>query len=62
MVRAEDLSTVRRCVIFAAIMAVYIFYAFCWNAENFLRPYMAQSLGLSKEQVASYYPLQALGA
>lgn len=62
MVRAEDLSTVRRCVIFAAIMAVYIFYAFCWNTENFLRPYMAQSLGLSKEQVASFYTLQALGA
>ena len=61
-VRAEDLSTARRWVIFSAIMAVYVFYAFCWNTENFLRPYMAQSLGLSKEQVASFYTLQALGA
>lgn len=61
-VRAEDLGASSRWLIFAAIMSVYVFYAFCWNTENFLRPYMAQSLGLSKEQVASFYSLQALGA
>jgi MFS family permease len=60
--RAEDISTTRRWLIFAAIMSVYVFYAFCWNTENFLRPYMAESLRLSKEQVAAFYSLQALGA
>jgi MFS family permease len=60
--RAEDISTTRRWLIFAAIMSVYVFYAFCWNTENFLRPYMAESLRLSKEQVAAFYTLQALGA
>lgn len=60
--RAEDLSTPRRWAIFAAIMAPYVFYAFCWNTENFLRPYMAESLHLSKEQVPAFYSLQALGA
>lgn len=61
-VRAEDLSNTRRWLMFAALMGVYVFYAFCWNTENFLRPYMAESLGLSKEQVAAFYSLQALGA
>jgi predicted MFS family arabinose efflux permease len=39
-----------------------MFYAFCWNTENFLRPYMAQSLGLSKTEVATFYSFQACGA
>ena len=60
--RAEDISETRRWLTFAAIMSVYVFYAFCWNTENFLRPYMAESLHLSKEQVAAFYTLQALGA
>jgi predicted MFS family arabinose efflux permease len=60
--RAEDLSPLRRGLIFAALMTPYVFYAFCWNTENFLRPYMAESLALSKEQVAAFYTLQALGA
>ncbi len=62
LMRAEDLSATRRWLIFAALMAPYLFYAFCWNTENFLRPYMAESLGLSKEQVAAFYSAQALGA
>lgn len=61
-VRPEDLSAARRWAIFGAIMAPYLFYAFCWNSENFLRPYMAESLGLNKEQVAAFYTAQALGA
>lgn len=61
-VRAEDLSETRRWLMFAALMGVYVFYAFCWNTENFLRPYMAESLGLSKEQVAAFYTLQSFGA
>jgi MFS family permease len=61
-VRAEDLSPYRRWLMFAAIMAPYVFYAFCWNTENFLRPYMAEALGLSKPQVSAFYTLQALGA
>ena len=47
---------------FAAIMLPYVFYAFVWNTENFLRPYMAQSLGLSKPEVASFYTFQGAGA
>ena len=61
-IRAEDLSATRRWSMFAAIMLPYIFYAFVWNTENFLRPYMAQSLGLSKPQVASFYTFQGAGA
>ena len=61
-IRAEDISETQRWLTFAAIMSVYVFYAFCWNTENFLRPYMAESLHLSKEQVAAFYTLQALGA
>jgi len=61
-VRAEDLSPYRRWLMFAAIMAPYVFYAFCWNTENFLRPYMAEALKLSKPQVSAFYTLQALGA
>ncbi|WP_306392454.1 MFS transporter [Telluria beijingensis] len=57
-----ETTTARRYVIFGAIMLVYMFYAFCWNTENFLRPYMAESLGLSKTQVAAFYTFQALGA
>jgi MFS family permease len=60
--RAEDVSTSRRWMFFAAIMTPYVFYAFCWNTENFLRPYMAESLGLSKTQVSAFYSLQAMGA
>jgi MFS family permease len=60
--RAEDLTTARRWGVFAAIMVPYVFYAFCWNTENFLRPYMAEALALSRPQVASFYTLQALGA
>ena len=61
-IRPEDLSAARRWAIFGAIMTPYLFYAFCWNSENFLRPYMAESIGLSKEQVAAFYSAQALGA
>ena len=60
--RAEDISSARRWMFFGAIMAPYVFYAFCWNTENFLRPYMAESLGLTKTQVSAFYSLQALGA
>ena len=61
-IRAEDLSSLRRWLTFGALMLPYIFYAFCWNTENFLRPYLAESLGLSRQQVAAFYTLQALGA
>jgi MFS family permease len=43
-------------------MLPYAFYAFCWNTENFLRPYMAESLGLSRTEVSTFYTAQALGA
>jgi predicted MFS family arabinose efflux permease len=60
--RAEDLAPARRWLVFGALMVPYVFYAFCWNTENFLRPYMAESLRLSKSEVAAFYTLQALGA
>lgn len=60
--RAEELSAPRRWAMFAAIMAPYVFYAFCWNTENFLRPYMAEALSLTKTQVSAFYTLQAMGA
>ena len=60
--RAEDLSSPHRWLLFAAIMLPYVFYSFCWNTENFLRPFMAESLHLTKERVAAFYTLQALGA
>ena len=47
---------------FAVLMTPYVFYAFLWNTENFLRPYIAESLALSKTEVAAFYTLQALGA
>jgi MFS family permease len=61
-IRAEDLPLFSRGLIFVAVMAPYVFYAFCWNTENFLRPYVAEALQLSRTQVASFYTLQALGA
>lgn len=60
--RAEDLGAARRFTAFAALMAVYAAYAFCWNTENFLRPYIADALHLSRAQVASFYSAQAAGA
>jgi MFS family permease len=62
MRRVEELSPWRRWFTFVALMVPYVFYAFCWNTENFLRPYMAESLGLSKEQVSAFYSAQAMGA
>jgi MFS family permease len=60
--RAEDMSLQRRLMVFATIMLPYVAYAFCWNTENFLRPYMAESLALTKTQVATFYTSQGLGA
>ena len=61
-VRAEDISALRRWITFGAIMLPYLFYAFCWNTENFLRPYLADALHLTRQQTASFYTAQALGA
>ena len=61
-VRAEDMSALRRWITFGAIMLPYLFYAFCWNTENFLRPYLADALHLTRQQTASFYTAQALGA
>lgn len=60
--RAEDYSAARRWLTFAAIMGPYVFYAFCWNTESFLRPYLAESLGITRQQVSAFYTLQAGGA
>ncbi len=60
--RAEDLSFARRIGAFAALMGIYVFYAFCWNTENFLRPYIADALRLTRPEVASFYTAQAAGA
>lgn len=47
---------------FVVLMLPYAFYAFLWNTENFLRPYIAESFSLSKTEVSAFYTLQALGA
>jgi MFS family permease len=57
-----DIGRARRYGTFAAIMLVYVFYSFCWNTENFLRPYVAQALGLSRIEVSAFYTAQASGA
>jgi MFS family permease len=62
ILRAEEMSLQRRLMVFATIMLPYVAYAFCWNTENFLRPYMAESLALTKTQVATFYTSQGLGA
>jgi len=62
LITAESFTPVRRWLMFAVLMTPYVFYAFLWNTENFLRPYIAESLALSKTEVAAFYTLQALGA
>ena len=57
-----EVGVVQRWGTFVAIMLVYVFYSFCWNTESFLRPYVAQSLGLSRIEVSAFYTAQALGA
>lgn len=61
-IRAEDLPPLRRWLTFGAIMTPYVFYAYLWNTENYLRPYLAASLELSRQQVSSFYTAQGLGA
>lgn len=60
--RSEDLSPLRRWTTFAAIMGPYLFYAYCWNTENFLRPYLADALALDRQHVSAFYSLQGFGA
>lgn len=43
-------------------MGPYLFYAYCWDTENFLRPFLADALRLTRQQVAAFYTLQGLGA
>jgi MFS family permease len=59
---AESFSRARRWFMFVVLMLPYVFYAFLWNTENFLRPYIAESLSLTKTEVSAFYTLQALGA
>lgn len=57
-----EVSAARRYAIFAATMLVYVFYSFCWNTESYLRPYVAQALGLSRIEISAFYTAQAAGA
>jgi MFS family permease len=52
----------RRWVAFAAIMVPYLCYAYLWNTENYLRPYIAAAMGLDHQAVSALYTLQGLGA
>lgn len=52
----------RRWLAFAALMGPYLLYAYLWNTENFLRPYIATALGLDRQHASSLYALQGLGA
>jgi len=59
---AEDISVARRCGAFAFLAMAYFLYAWSWNSVDTLRPYIAESLGLSIPQAGSLYSVQALGA
>lgn len=62
VIRAEDLSAVRRGAALAFLALAYIFYAWAWNSVDVLRPYIAADLRLSLPQAGSLYSVQALGA
>jgi MFS family permease len=43
-------------------MAAYMVYAYLWNTESYLRPYIAADLHLDRTQAAALYTSQAFGA
>ena len=60
--RAEDIPLARRIIAFAFLLAGYFCYAWTWNTVDILRPYIAESLGLSLTQAGSMYSAMAAGA
>lgn len=59
---AAQLPLGRRVVALAFLCFAYFFYSWSWNTVDVLRPYIAESLGLTLEQAGSLYSAQALGA
>jgi MFS family permease len=60
--RAESIPLRRRVIAFAFLLTAYFCYAWSWNTVDVLRPYIAESLGLSLTQAGTLYSVQALGA
>lgn len=60
--RAEDIPLARRIVAFAFLLSGYFCYAWTWNTVDVLRPYIAESLGLTLTQAGSMYSAMAAGA
>ena len=60
--QAEDLSLARRATAFAFIAIAYFCYGWSFNTVDVLRPYIAQDLGLARQDVSYIYTMQALGA
>ncbi|RVT41990.1 MFS transporter [Sphingobium algorifonticola] len=60
--RAEAIPLSRRIVAFAFLLSAYFCYAWSWNTVDVLRPYIAESLGLSLTEAGTLYSAQALGA
>ncbi len=59
---AESIPLRRRIGAFAFLLTAYFFYAWSWNTVDVLRPYIAESLGLSLTQAGFLYSAQAGGA
>ena len=60
--RAEDIPLARRIAAFAFLLSGYFCYAWTWNTVDVLRPYIADSLGLTLTQAGSMYSAMAAGA
>jgi MFS family permease len=62
MIRAQDLSQIRRFGALAFLLVAYFFYAWSWNTVDILRPFIKESLNLSDTAAGSAYTVQAIGA
>ena len=60
--RAESIPLGRRIAAFVFLLTGYFCYAWSWNTVDLLRPYIAQSAGLSLTEAGSLYSAQAAGA
>ncbi len=59
---AESLPLARRVAAFAFLLSGYFCYAWTWNTVDILRPYIAESLHLTRTQAGSMYSAMAAGA
>ena len=62
MIRAEDISFVRRLIAFGFLLVFDFFYGWAWNTVDLLRPDIRASLDLTLGEVAYMYTAQSAGA